>query len=65
MMGLSLVKSVSKSLIGQAVGMLAVGLELHQIDDVDDADFQLGQALAQDGRRRPGFPAWARRRRRP
>ena len=28
--------------------MLGVGLEAHQVDDVDDANLELGQVLAQD-----------------
>ena len=34
--------------IGEPVRMLARGLQLHQIDDVDDADLQLGRVLAQE-----------------
>ena len=48
MIGLSLVKSVSKSWSLQAVRVLGLRLELHQVDDVDDADLQLRQVLAQD-----------------
>ena len=33
--------------VGQAVRMLALRLQRHQVDDVDDADLQLGQVLAQ------------------
>src|SRR5277367_2116080 len=29
--------------------MLALGLELHQIDDIDHTDFQIGQMLTKDG----------------
>ena len=29
--------------VAQAVGMLGVGLELHEVHDVDDADFQVGK----------------------
>ena len=35
-------------LVAQAVRMLAAGLQSHQVDDVDDADPQLRQMLAQD-----------------
>jgi len=34
------------------VRVLALRLQPHQIDDVDNADFQFGQVLAQDGNRR-------------
>src|SRR6202453_1636624 len=33
----------------EAVGMLCGGLELHQIDDIDNPNFQFGQMLAQEG----------------
>jgi hypothetical protein len=29
--------------------MLALGLQLHQIDDIDHSDFQIGQMLTKDG----------------
>jgi hypothetical protein len=45
MIGLSLVKSASKSAVAQAVRMLALRLELHQVHDVDHADLQLGKML--------------------
>ena len=48
MIGLSVVNSASKSLIRQPVRMLARRLQLHQIDDVDDADLQIGRVLAQE-----------------
>ena len=48
MIGLSVVKSASKSLVGQPVRVLALRLEPHQVDDVDDADLQLRQVLAQE-----------------
>ena len=48
MMGLSVVKSVVEILVAQAMRMLGLRLQLHQVDDVDDADFQLRQVLAQD-----------------
>ena len=35
--------------VAQAVWMLTWRLQLHQVDDVDHPDFQLGQMLAQDG----------------
>ncbi len=34
-------------LVAQAVGMLALRLEGHQVHDVDDADLQVGKVLAQ------------------
>jgi len=37
--------------IGQAVRVLALGLEAHKVDDVHDAHLELRQALAQDRRR--------------
>ena len=52
MMCLSLVNSAVVIRVAQPVRMLAGGLQPHQIDDVDDPDFQLGQMLAQDGNRR-------------
>ena len=45
MTGLSVVKSASKSWSRQAVRMLARRLQLHQVDDVDDAHLELGQCL--------------------
>ena len=45
--------------------MLAVGLQRHQVDHVDDADFQLGQVLAATDRPPREFPGSERRRRRP
>ena len=41
--------------IGEAVRMLGVGLQPEQIDDVDEADLQVGEFLAQDGDRGEGF----------
>ena len=35
--------------VAQAMGMLDLRLQLHQVDDVHHADFQVGQMLAQDG----------------
>ena len=35
--------------VAQSVRMLGLRLQLHQVDDVDHADLQLGQMLAQDG----------------
>ena len=34
--------------VGEAVRMLALRLEAHQVDDVDDAHLQLGETIAQD-----------------
>ena len=34
--------------VGQAVRMLALGHQAEEIDDVDEADFQVGAAFAQD-----------------
>jgi isoamylase len=34
--------------IGEPVRILAVGLQGHQIDDIDDADFDVGKMLAQE-----------------
>ena len=36
--------------VGEAVRVLRLRLEAHEIDDVDDADAQVGQVLAQRGR---------------
>ena len=41
--------------VGQAVWVLGVRLEAHQVDDVDDADHQVGKRLAQKRRRRKGL----------
>ena len=49
MTGLSLVKSVVEIHVAQPVRVLGLRLQLHQIDDVDHPDFQVGQMLAQDG----------------
>ena len=49
MTGLSLVNSSSKSHVAQAVRMLALRLQPHQVDHVDHPDFQFGQMLAHDG----------------
>ena len=49
MIGWSLVNSPSKSPSDRPWGCSLVGLQLHQVDDVDDADLELGQVLAQDG----------------
>ena len=37
--------------VGEAVRVLALGLEPHQVDDVDDAHAELGQVLAQERHR--------------
>ena len=49
--------------VGQAVRMLGFVLKPHQVDDVDEADLQVGQVLPEqvDGRETP--PASGRRRR--
>ena len=46
MIGLSFVNRASKSRSDKPVRMLARRLQLHQIHDVDDADFQFRQVLA-------------------
>ena len=48
MIGLSRGEEGIEILVAEAVGMLGGGLELHQIDDVDDADFQIGEGFAED-----------------
>jgi hypothetical protein len=48
MTGLSLVKNPSKS-ISQAVRVLGLRLQLHEVDDVDHPDFQVGQMPAHEG----------------
>ena len=48
MTGLSVVKSESKSFSFSPCGCSVHRLQLHQIDDVDHADFQLGQMFTQD-----------------
>ena len=55
MIGLSVVNSASKSLSVQAVRMLALRLQRHQVDDVDDADLQLGRVPAQQVDRGQGL----------
>ena len=35
--------------VGQTVGLLGVGFEFHQVDDVDDPDLELRHRIAQDG----------------
>ena len=35
--------------LAQSVRMLRAGLELHQVDDVDHPNLQIGQMFAQDG----------------
>ena len=47
MIGLSVVKSDVEVVVGQAVRMFAWRLQLHQVDHVDHADFQIRQVLAQ------------------
>ena len=51
--------------VGQPVRVLGVGLQPHQVDDVDDADLQLGQIARAAVRPRRASRASARRRRRP
>jgi hypothetical protein len=41
--------------VRHAVRVLVVGLQAHEVDDVDHADRELGQVLAQDRRRRDGL----------
>ena len=41
--------------LGEAVGVLTVGHEAEEVDDVDEADLDLGAALAEDGYRGEGF----------
>ena len=48
MIGLSTVNSASKSRSEQAVRVLARWLQLHQIDDIDDADLQLGRVPSKE-----------------
>ena len=65
MIGLSVVNSSSKLAFAQAARMLAGRLEAHDIlDEVDDANLQVGQ-FAADVDRRPAFRPSARRRSRP
>ena len=54
MTGLSVGEQRVELGVGQAVRVLGVGLEPHQVDDVDDPDLEVGQVLAQevDGRQR-------------
>ena len=40
-----------KVCLRQAMRMLACGLQSHEVDDVDDADPQLRQVMAEDGDR--------------
>ena len=55
MTGLSRVNSSSKSVSLSPCGCSVWRLELHEVDDIDDADFQVGQMLAQDGDGGQGF----------
>ena len=48
MTGLSAVNSASKSASLEPVRVLGLRLQLHEVDDVDDADLKVGQVLAQD-----------------
>ena len=41
--------------VGQPVRMLGAGLQLEQVDDVDEADLQVGELLAQQRRRGQRF----------
>ena len=49
MMGLSRGEEHVVVLVGEAVGVLGVGLELHQVHHVDHPHLQLGQVAAEDG----------------
>jgi len=49
MIGLSLVKSSSKSQSLNPCGCSLLRLQLHEVDDIDDPDFQVGQVLAHNG----------------
>ena len=48
MTGLSAVNSVSKSRSERPCGCSCRGWSAHQVDDVDDADLQVGQVLAEE-----------------
>jgi hypothetical protein len=37
--------------VAQSMRMLGLRLQLHEVEDVDDTDFQVGQVLAHDGDR--------------
>ena len=52
-------------LVAQAVRVFARRLEFHQVHDVDDADFQLREVLAEQIHGRQASPVSARRRSRP
>ena len=41
--------------VAEAVGVLGVRLELHEIDDVDDANFEIGEGFAEDRDGGEGF----------
>src|SRR6202035_1240851 len=41
--------------VAQPVWVLGLRLQLHEVDDVDDPDFQLGQMLSQNGNRGERF----------
>ncbi|MPM37374.1 hypothetical protein SDC9_83985 [bioreactor metagenome] len=45
--------------VGEAVGVLGVGLELHEVHHVDDTEPKLRQVLAQDGNRGQGLQGGA------
>ena len=49
----------------RAVRMLGRRLQLEQVDDVDEAQLQIGQRARAGSRPPPAPPAWPRRRRRP
>ena len=54
MIGLSWVNSASNS-ASEAVRVLGVGLQAHEVDDVDDADLEFREVLAQERDRRQRF----------
>ena len=51
MIGWSVVKSESNSASDRPCGCSLLGLQAHEVDDVDDPHLQVGQALAEDRRR--------------
>ncbi len=65
MIGLSVGEQRVEVAVGQAVRMLPVRLEPHQVDDVDHANLQVGELLAQKLDRGQRLERRARRRRRP
>ena len=65
MIGLSIGEQAVEVAVGQAVRVLGVRRELEQVDDVDEADLQVRELLAEQRRRRPAPPSSGCRRRRP